>query len=987
VTRVNAAVMTSLVAILVVILVLSGLPFSVPAAAAPAANPRQAPPSTLRIGNLQEPSSMNPFVGVLVADYSVYASVYDLLVGIGEDLTPVPQLASNWSVSADGLTWTFNLFNGVVWHDDTTTIPRPFTSADVKFTFEYIQNCQLSLFLNYVGDPTDPNAAYINQITTPTPTQVVIRTNKPKANMLSLFVPILPQHIWTAVGCQQAKGQGYKNEPPIGTGMYKFVSWQKGQFLRLQLNTAYHFLQPAKDYVDEIVYRFYNSASSLYNDFLAGNLDTTSALAPRQFLSLPADIDGGTANPDADPDPDISKFVQDSISLAEMGFCSADDALLTEFGGTGERHWLSLNVTIRRAVANAMNKSRIIDTIWSGTDVASGQNLALAKAGSTLIPPATPFWSYNVTAQEDLVFDVALAAARLSDPRGDGYTTTDANPPNLLGSNLDPTAPNNRDAFGDMDADGIRDILDLAYVASQHPGVAPQANRAVRNSAITKLLFGLWIISTDIEGIDAADLFIPALNSIGIGVEKKIVSSAQQLAISYECDYDWYIWGWGFDVDPDFGLSVMTKDQILGWQDAWYYNAAYDAWYLEQQQKVDLYERQTIVHAMQRLLYGEQPYNILWYPKTTTVVRSDRFTNWGDWAAHPGLGLTGFGNVFTMLTLEPLVGAANQCPTNVQIGAPATPPRVVFVGEIAGFLGTAFDAESNALNWTWDWKDGSTTQVDTPAGDISVTVTHTWTNAGDFNITLSVTDNLCGATTLSAPVWVRVVPAPTVIGWIVGTVTDSVTGLPVPNATVTASPAGRSNVTAADGTYNLSLAPGTYTVTVSKQFYVSASPSVTVTQDVETRQDFQISPNRGWIYGRVTDATTGAALEGVAMRVDDGSGGQYPDIANATGEYNITVPPGTYTVHVVQAEGYVTQNRTGVTVSNDQAVQENFQLQPVPRPGLSTAAIVAIGVTIAIIIAAIAALLVRRRKKSELPPAGGTAPPGSLPPPPPPPER
>ena len=947
--------------------------------------PAQAPPSTLRIGALQEPDSLNPFAGVLAASYSIYASVYDLLIGIGQDLTPVPQLAKNWSVSADGLTWTFNLYANVTWHDDTPTTPRRFTSADVKFTFEYIQNCNLALFLSYVGDPTDPNAAYISAITTPTPTQVVITTNKPKANMLSLFVPILPQHIWSAVGCAQAK-QGYRNEPPIGTGMYKFVQWRQGQFLELAFNTRYHFLQPAKDYVDGIVYRYYNSGASLFNDFLAGNLDATEALSPLQFLSLPADIDGGTTNPGADPDPDISKFVQDSSDLSEFGFCSADDALLVEFGGSGERHWLSLNLTIRQAFANALNKTKLIDTVWSGTDRATGQPLSLAKAGSSLIPPFTPFWHYNVTAQEELTFDLARAAARLSDPAGDGSTTTDAQPPNPTGSNLDRNAANNRDAFGDLDADGIRNVIDLAYVSAQNPGAVPHGNRAVRNSDAAKLLFGLWIINTDQEAIDAADLFIPDMNSIGIGVEKKIVSSGQQLTASYECDYDWYIWGWGFDVDPDFGLSVMTKDQILGWQDAWYANATYDAWYLEQQTKVDLYDRQTTVHAMQRLLYRDQPYNILWYPQTFTVVRSDRFTSWGDWAAHPGLGVTGYGNVFTMLTVEPLVGAANQCPTNVQIGA-LTQPRVVFVGEVANFVGTAFDAELNVLNWTWNWMDSSpNTQVDTPAGDTSVTVTHAWTAAGNYNITLTVTDNLCGSSTMSAPVWVQVVLAPVVIGWIAGTVTDATTTLPLADVTITANPGGRSTVTDAAGAYNLSVAPGTYTVTASKFLYLSASLSATVAQDATRTVNFQLSTSRGWIYGRVTDATTGAGLEGVALKaVDETLGQEYPVATAASGSYNLTLPPGTYTVIVIQAVGYINATRTGVAVADNAAFEVNFLLQPVPQPGLNATALVAIGVTLAIVIGVIAAVLVRRRKRREElpPPMGGTSPPEMPPPQPP----
>ena len=879
-----------------------------------------APPSTFRIGETQEPDSLNPFIAISSASYAIFSTVYDLLVGIGEDLTPVPQLARNWSVSADGLAWTFNLYPGVVWHDDTPTTPRNFTSADVKFTIEYIQTCRLTRFLDYVGDPTDPAATFIRQIDAASPTTVVIHTNKPKANIF-ILPPILPQHVWSQVTCLQAR-QNYKNVPPVGTGMYRFVQWQNGQFLRLVLHDRYHLLQAGKDYVDEIIYRFYNSEASLLSDFLLGNLDGTGALTAQQFLSLPLDIDGGTANPDADPDPDITKFVQDSLELAELGFCSATDALITEYGVSGNRHWLSLNLTVRQAVANAIDKTRLVDLIWSGTDAATGALLGLAKPGDTLIPPATPFWHYNVTAQEELPYDLGRAAARLSDPAGDGWTTTDGNPPNPLGSNLDANAANNRDAFGDLNGDGVREVLDMAYVASRNPEATPQANRGVRGSAANTLRFGIWILNSDGEGIAAADAFIPELASIGIAVVKEMVSFQQLLGASYLCDYDSYIWGWFFGVDPDFGLSVMTKNQIRGWQDAWYYNATYDAWYLEQQTKVDLYERQAIVHAMQRLLYRDQPYNILWYPQYFAVARSDRFTNWGDWTAHPGLGFTGYGNVFTMLRVVPVFPVANQCPILVAIEAPVQ-PRVVFAGAVANFNGTAIDPEGDALNWTWDWKDGNVTLVSTGAGNASVTSGHAWSTPGDYNITLTVDDGLCGGSVTATPVWVRVLMPPPPIGWITGTVTEASSGLIIAGATVSATPGGANATSAADGTYNISVAPGNYTVTASRSLYISQSQAANVSQGIATTVNFQLQPQPGWIAGTVTDASSGAPIAGATIVVIPGG-------ANATtaadGTYNISLGPGTYTA-TASRPLYGSQS-LGATVVSAATTSVDFQLTP-----------------------------------------------------------
>jgi peptide/nickel transport system substrate-binding protein len=76
-----------------------------------------AEPDTIRVGFTQNVESLNPFSAVLSVEYWMFAHVYDLLVGIGADLEPTPQLANNWSVAADDVTWTFDLYDNVTWHD------------------------------------------------------------------------------------------------------------------------------------------------------------------------------------------------------------------------------------------------------------------------------------------------------------------------------------------------------------------------------------------------------------------------------------------------------------------------------------------------------------------------------------------------------------------------------------------------------------------------------------------------------------------------------------------------------------------------------------------------------------------------------------------------------------------------------------------------------------------------------------------------------
>jgi len=597
----------------------------------------------MRIGDTQEIDSLNPFAAVESSSYFLFAHVYDLLVGIGPTLEPVPQLARSWSVSADGLSWTFNLYDNVKWHDNTS-----FTADDVKFTIEYIQQCQLALFLGYVGDPTaDP--VYIETVTVASPTQVVMTTNVPKANMLSLFVFILPEHIWSGIACEDA--ETVANDPPIGTGMYRFVRWEQGSFIEMEINTNYHLIpevlarKPGMDFVDKIFFQFYTDALPLYNDFRAGDIDATADLTSRQFLELALNIDDL-------PDVDVVKLTGDDISFLEIGFCVASDAIIGDLEASGDllpeqgkRHWLMTNLTTRQAIALAIDRQSLVDNAFQG----------LGRKGESLIPPATPYWHYDVPDSEEYKFNLTAAAALLNDPRKDGFTLrTGATVPGLKGEGLDPAAANNQDAFADIDGDGIREVINTSRVDAEG---APKGNEGILTSP-DEMKFGIWIIDAATESQTAADIFLPWLASIGISVQKFIVSEGQLIDISYGADYDLYMWGFGGDVDPDFLLSVLTTDQILGWQDAWYSNPEYDALYAEQQGLVDPAERQAVVHEMQRIAYRDTPYIIYIYQFVTTVGRIDRFTGWGNWSESPGLGLSGFGNSFLMLQLEPVAAGA-----------------------------------------------------------------------------------------------------------------------------------------------------------------------------------------------------------------------------------------------------------------------------------------------------------------------------------------
>jgi len=241
------------------------------AMAGEAASPSPATPVTLRVGWVNEPDNLNPFIGYSTSSYLVYHLNYDQLTGYtAADVTPAPDLAESWTTSADGLEWTFKLRQGVKWQDG-----EPFTSADVVFTFDYIIKNQLAAFTSYTTGITKVEA--VDDYT------VRFTTAKPKANMLGMVVPIVPEHLWSKIS-PKAAGTSFQNKPPIiGTGPFQVVDFKKGDFVRLAANKRYWRGAPK---IDELIFQYYTNADSMVQDLKSGTIDGAQVIPPEQFKRL-----------------------------------------------------------------------------------------------------------------------------------------------------------------------------------------------------------------------------------------------------------------------------------------------------------------------------------------------------------------------------------------------------------------------------------------------------------------------------------------------------------------------------------------------------------------------------------------------------------------------------------------------------------------------------------------------------------------------------
>lgn len=169
------------------------------------------------------PDTLDPQKTAGTLTFQVVKSFYDTLVEPNTDGTIVPALAESWTVSPDGLIWTFKLRRDVVFHNG-----QPFTSKDVKASLERIKN-------EATASPKRSEFAAIKEIRTPDAATAVIVLSQPYAPLLASLASgwgaILPSGLI-------ASGHNFSAEP-VGTGPFKFEKWVRDNKITMVRNDTY----------------------------------------------------------------------------------------------------------------------------------------------------------------------------------------------------------------------------------------------------------------------------------------------------------------------------------------------------------------------------------------------------------------------------------------------------------------------------------------------------------------------------------------------------------------------------------------------------------------------------------------------------------------------------------------------------------------------------------------------------------------------------
>ena len=279
------------------------------------------------IGMQLEPPNLDPTGGAAAAiDEVTYANLFEGLTRFASDGAVVPGLAQSWSVSEDGLTWTFDLRPGVVFHDGTAM-----DSADVVFSLnraraEDSTNAQKALF------------AGIADVSAPDGSTVVITLDAPNGNFAFNMA-------WGDAVIVAPESVATNATQPVGTGPFRFVEWAKGDSVTLERFDGYWGAAPA---LTRATFKFISDPNAAFAAMMAGDVNAFPVFPAPETL----------ANFDADPRFSVIVGSTEGETILAM-----NNANLTD-------------VRVRKAISHAIDRQAIIDGAMFGYGTPIGTHFA-----------------------------------------------------------------------------------------------------------------------------------------------------------------------------------------------------------------------------------------------------------------------------------------------------------------------------------------------------------------------------------------------------------------------------------------------------------------------------------------------------------------------------------------------------------------------------------------------------------------------------------
>ena len=328
----------------------SGAAASTAPSAAPSASSAPAAPSgtAKKGGNLimaasADAESLDPHATTALRAARYLAMMHDNLLNRDFDGSFKPALAESYTISPDGLTYTFKLRTGVKFHSG-----KAFSSADVKYTFER--------WLKNEKSPTRYTIQPITSVEAPDPQTVVLKLDKPYNILLDQVAGS-----WAVILNGEAvdkAGANYGVTTVDGTGPYKFKEWVRQQRFVVERNPDYTwggpvFQNQGAPNLDTIETRIIPEDNTRIAEFEAGNIHIVIDMPPQEVQRL---------------------STNDKVGVTKY------DQLQTTYFGLNTKKGPVDDPQVRRGIGHAINRDEIVKGAFFG----------LGEAAVNMLAPKTP---------------------------------------------------------------------------------------------------------------------------------------------------------------------------------------------------------------------------------------------------------------------------------------------------------------------------------------------------------------------------------------------------------------------------------------------------------------------------------------------------------------------------------------------------------------------------------------------------------------------
>ncbi len=308
--------------------------------------------AVIEIGSLYEPQNLDNTAGAGQGINEAFnGNVYEALFTLTDNGAVEKGLAADYSVSDDGLVYTFKLQSGVTFHSGD-----PLTAADVKYSIERV-TAEAS------KSSRKKSLSTITKIETPDDQTVLITLSE-----RSISLPYNLSYVWIVNDAAKSL-----TDAEDGTGPYKLGEWRRGSSLALDLAPKYWGAAPTNA---GVVFNYFTDATALNNALLTGAVDVITSVQSPDALSQFKDNAGFTVTNGQSTTKEVLAF-NDRVAPFD-------------------------NVKVRKAIARAVDKKKLLQSIWGDYGTLIG----------SFVPPTDP-WYVDLTGVDP--YDPESAKALLAE--------------------------------------------------------------------------------------------------------------------------------------------------------------------------------------------------------------------------------------------------------------------------------------------------------------------------------------------------------------------------------------------------------------------------------------------------------------------------------------------------------------------------------------------------------------------------------------------